>query len=269
MELPDGQKIFYLDKMTADYVVNEIFNDNVYLQHGISIQDGDVIFDIGANMGIASLYFAQQAKKLQIFTFEPVPAIFEVLKANMEKISESHTIKNYNIGLSEVAGTTEINFLPNSSGDSAIIPLDQDYKVRKMMEHYNETVVAFSSAAKYIPKFLRKFVVKTFVKQWQKGKKIPCQLRTLSEIIKENQIKRIDLLKIDAENYEQHVIDGIENEDWDKIQQIAMEVHTHIKGGENLLQELKELFISKGFTCYDGEESLETLWGVYMLYAKR
>ena len=62
---------------------------------------------------------------------------------------------------------------------------------------------------------------------------------------------------------------GIKPDDWDKIQQIAMEIHTHIEGGENLLQELKYLLSEKGFSCYDGEESLETAWGVFMLYALR
>ncbi len=103
----------------------------------------------------------------------------------------------------------------------------------------------------------------------QTGIKVPCQLRTLSEIIAENKIERIDLLKIDAENYESYVLARIKDEDWTKIQQIVIEIHTHIPGGENLLQEITKLFLSKGFSCHEGEESLETLWGVYMLYAKR
>jgi len=269
MQLPNGETIFYIDKFTAEYVYNEVYSDNVYLQHGISIKDGDVIFDVGANMGIASLYFAQQAKNLQFFTFEPVPAIFEVLEANLARLKPDHTVKNYNIGLSDYSGTTEIKFLPKDSGESAIIPFDMEYKVQKMVEHYDQAVEPFVPAAKFVPKFLRKFVVRLGVKKLQKGINVSCQLRTLSEIIAENGIETINLLKIDAENYESHVLAGIKEDDWVKIQQIAMEVHTHIKDGENLLQEFIELLTNKGFTCYEGEESLETLWGVYMLYAKK
>ena len=97
----------------------------------------------------------------------------------------------------------------------------------------------------------------------------PISLRTISDIIAEKDIQTINLLKIDAENYESHVIAGIRDEDWHKIQQIVMEVHTHIKGGRNLLQEMIDLLSSKGFTCFEGEDSIETAWGVYMLYAKR
>ena len=270
MQLPNGETIFFIDKFTTEYVYNEIYLDNVYLQHGISIKDNDIIFDVGANMGIASLYFAQQAKNLQFFTFEPVPAIFKVLEANLARLIPYHRIKNYNIGLSDVSEITEIIYLPGDSGESTIIPFDTERKVQKMVEYYDQAVEPFNPLAKYVPKFLRKFFVRLKVKRLlQTGIKVPCQLQTLSEIIAENKIERIDLLKIDAENYESYVLAGIKDEDWTKIQQIAIEIHTHIPGGENLLQEITELFLSKGFSCHEGEESLETLWGVYMLYAKR
>ena len=47
----------------------------------------------------------------------------------------------------------------------------------------------------------------------------------LSDIIRENQIHRIDLLKIDAEKAEMDIIKGIEAHDWPKIKQIVLEIH--------------------------------------------
>ncbi len=268
MTLPSGDEFFYIDKFTAEYVYNEIFNDHVYLQHGITIQDGDVIFDVGANMGMYSLYASKQAKNLHIYTFEPIPEIFKTLEANLSRLP--HSVKNCNIGLSDKPGMAEINFLPHSSGDSSIIPVDLDFKVPKILENYDELIVKEKPAARFVPKFLRKMVVRAGLKSfYKKGKKIQCKLRTLSDIIAENDIKTIHMLKIDAENHEDQVLKGIKKEDWEKIQQIAMEVHTHIPGGANLLEELTRLLIKKGFTCYDGEESNETLWGVYMIYALR
>ena len=43
----------------------------------------DVILDIGANIGIASTYLATRFPKARIFSFEPVPANFAILKENM------------------------------------------------------------------------------------------------------------------------------------------------------------------------------------------
>src|SRR5262249_22541282 len=52
-----------------------------------------------------------------------------------------------------------------------------------------------------------------------------CRLRRLSDLILENGIGQIDLLKIDAEKSEFDILSGIEAEDWSKIKQIVMEVH--------------------------------------------
>jgi FkbM family methyltransferase len=266
---PNGMTLYYFDKFTADYIYKEIFEDKVYVYKDISIKDGDVIFDVGANTGYSSVFFAHQARNLMIYTFEPIPQLFEVIEANLKQFSDIDTIKNYNIGLAEEEGTAEINFLPHSSGDSAITPIDMDFKIQTMLDNWEETAGTLTPAAKYVPKFMRKFILKITTKGYYRGKKVPITLRTLSDIIAENNIETVNLLKIDAENYESHVIAGIREEDWDKIQQIAMEVHTHIKGGRNLLQDMTDLLTSKGFRCYNGEESIETAWGVYMLYAIR
>lgn len=90
----------------------------------------------------------------------------------------------------------------------------------------------------------------------------------MSEIIKEHDIQEINLLKLDAENVEWGVLSGIDGDDRPKIKQIAMDVHTHIPGGENLLEEIKQLLDSKGYRMEANEGELEKGMGVYMLYAK-
>lgn len=42
-----------------------------------------VIFDIGANIGIASIYLATRFPQAKIFSFEPVPSNFSLLQANV------------------------------------------------------------------------------------------------------------------------------------------------------------------------------------------
>ncbi|MBN4002011.1 FkbM family methyltransferase [Nostoc sp. LPT] len=44
-----------------------------------------------------------------------------------------------------------------------------------------------------------------------------CQVKTISYIIEENKIERIDLLKIDVEKSERDVLAGIKERDWLKI----------------------------------------------------
>ncbi|MCP4760308.1 MAG: FkbM family methyltransferase, partial [archaeon] len=178
-------------------------------------------------------------------------------------------VKNYNIGLADETGEIDFFYYPKVCADSAAVQFDWEYKVNKYVENYKEAICKNMPIARIVPKFLRKFVVRTALKRIYSGEKVICKLRTLSDIIKENDIKKIDLLKLDAENYEKQVLAGIKEDDWDKIQQLAIEVHTHITGGRNLLKEIIELLESKKFKTEVGEESRESIMGVYMLYAKR
>ena len=62
--------------------------------------------------------------------------------------------------------------------------------------------------------------------EYLRGETYSCRLKTLSEVMREEQIERIDLLKIDVESSELDVLAGIEEEDWPRIKQIAIEVHS-------------------------------------------
>lgn len=267
LTLPNGDKISIIDRLTAEYVYDEIYVDKVYLKRGINVKDGDVILDVGANIGLFSRFISTQANNLKIFTFEPIPAIFNVLEANLKDINAD--IKNFNIGLGKKEETLDITYYPKCSGDSAIIPFDWDLKVDLFLKNYEETICKDMPQAINIPEDQRKELVEAGLKAVYRGKIVQCQIRPLSQIIQENNIEQINLMKIDAENYEWQVLAGIKDDDWGKIQQIAMEVHTHIKGGANLMNELTNLLEKKGFSVEEGDPSLETIMGVYMLYAKK
>lgn len=88
-------------------------------------------------------------------------------------------------------------------------------------------------------------------------------------MIKENAIDRIDLLKLDAENYDIPILAGIEDKDWEKIQQICMEVHCSINAVDEHLEKVKEILESKGLVVKLDKESEYAWIGSPMLYARR
>lgn len=65
--------------------------------------DPKVIFDVGANIGIAALYFAAVYPEAQIHCFEPLPANIELLRRNAERNPGNIIIHPF--GLSEESGT--------------------------------------------------------------------------------------------------------------------------------------------------------------------
>jgi FkbM family methyltransferase len=53
---------------------------------------------------------------------------------------------------------------------------------------------------------------------------LPCEGCTLSDLIRRQSPERVDLLKIDIEGAEIEALQGIEEQDWQNIQQLAIEV---------------------------------------------
>jgi len=260
VKLPNGDKIFTPDRITSTSVYDEIYKKNEYIQRGIVLHNGDVVFDVGANIGLFSRYIAEHARDLRIFAFEPVPIIYKALELNVKSIPAS--ITTYNVGLGERPETVDIDYFSRVSCDSSIVPFDWDLKVDQYTRWFKKKPVT-----KYLPERFNKAIARSWLKWAYKSVKIPVQIQPLSDYIQENRLDRVDLLKLDAENYEKQVLAGITEQDWEKIHQIAMEVHTHIKGGENLLDELKTMLENRGFTVQVRLDSAYGEFGAYMAYA--
>ena len=55
-QLPNGLEIAHNNKNETDLLYLELFEERTYLRHGISLRDGDSVFDIGANVGLFTLF---------------------------------------------------------------------------------------------------------------------------------------------------------------------------------------------------------------------
>ena len=72
MILPNNLDLFYLGQEETEFIYEEIFIEKEYLKHGITINDEDCIFDVGANIGLFSIFLSTLQKKFNIFAFELV-----------------------------------------------------------------------------------------------------------------------------------------------------------------------------------------------------
>lgn len=56
LRLPNGWQVYADSELEARFIYNEIFGEEqTYSQHGIQINDGDVVVDVGANVGMPHL----------------------------------------------------------------------------------------------------------------------------------------------------------------------------------------------------------------------
>jgi hypothetical protein len=83
VQLPNGMPFACVTEFQVQAGYQEIFDDEIYLRHGIALPENAVVFDVGANLGFFSLFVHQRAKNPRIYAFEPFPPTFEALRANV------------------------------------------------------------------------------------------------------------------------------------------------------------------------------------------
>ena len=59
--LPSGLTIHAVSTLDIDFLYREIFEQQIYVQHGIEIAEGSIVMDCGANIGMFSIYAAEAA----------------------------------------------------------------------------------------------------------------------------------------------------------------------------------------------------------------
>jgi acyl carrier protein len=98
--------------------------------------------------------------------------------------------------------------------------------------------------------------------------KIGVHTRTVSQIIGEEHIGVVDLLKIDVENSEYFVLEGIGEADWRKIRNVIIEVHDI----EGRLDRIVSLLEKRGYSVIVEKEKMlsddDILYNVFALESK-
>ncbi|HSJ75972.1 MAG TPA: amino acid adenylation domain-containing protein, partial [Gemmatimonadales bacterium] len=102
-ELPNGMLISHQNKGETDFVYEEIFERDGYLQHGITLTADACVMDVGANIGLFTLYVLEHAPAASLYAFEPIPPVYESLRVNAEL--SGGKVRLFNCGVSNTAGS--------------------------------------------------------------------------------------------------------------------------------------------------------------------
>jgi amino acid adenylation domain-containing protein/FkbM family methyltransferase len=213
--LPDGSPVAHLNRNETDYIYNEIFVLQAYLRHGITINEGDCIVDAGANIGLFTVFASRLARGLRVISFEPNPAAFECLKANAEAWNPS--ARCLPLGLSQENGWAELTFF---EGLSLLSGFHADAATeREVVKNYVLNQQAGSTGDEPLSP-----EIDEVIDHQLRAKKVTAQVRTLTSVIAEEGLDRIDLLKVNVEKSELEVLLGLGPADWPKIRQLVVEV---------------------------------------------
>ena len=250
VRLPNKEEIYCINPAEALLLYEDIYRDRSYLREGITIRDGDCIFDVGANIGLFTLFAKQQAARLQLYVFEPIPPIFEVLSANVRLHNVEAQL--FQCGLSTKVSREEFAFYERNSAMSG-----------KYWDPAQEKQVARSILLNKHPDLMDH--VDDLLDAGFEPIIFECPLRRLSDVIVERNIPNINLLKIDVEKSEMDVIGGIEEAHWPIIQQIVLEVHDI----DERVRTVKQFLEFHGFRTSILQNGFFRGTGLYDVYASR
>jgi FkbM family methyltransferase len=138
------------------------------------VKNSTVIFDIGANTGIYSIFGQTINPKARIIGFEPMPHIFQRYKTNC--LLNNYSIHCFNLALSNEIKECNFYAEPTTKKNIYSGSLSKDFAA----SHSSKNVVP-----------------------------IKIKTTTLFEVITQQNLKQVDLMKIDVEGFEYEVLIGM------------------------------------------------------------
>ncbi|MFD1831401.1 FkbM family methyltransferase [Streptomyces desertarenae] len=202
-----------VNRHETEFLYDEIFTRRGYLPEALHLPEDPVVFDVGANIGMYTLFVKSERPGATVHSFEPVPSVYEVLCRNRERHGVAGLACPY--GLAESEQEVEFTHYPGYSTMSTRSTL-ADTEAEKAFVREQVRTDHLPEAERMLDELLAfRFREQT----------VRCRLRPLSAVLDEHPVDRIDVLKIDVQRGEQQVLRGIEERHWPLVRQIAMEVH--------------------------------------------
>ena len=107
-------------KSTDLMALTNVWMINEYDIDGFEINPSDIIIDVGAHIGLFSLFVSQFCKTGKIFSFEPIRENFDLLVSNLG-LNHTENVFPFNVGVSKKSGKLNL-FLNNDQSAHSIFP---------------------------------------------------------------------------------------------------------------------------------------------------
>ncbi|KTD42527.1 FkbM family methyltransferase [Legionella oakridgensis] len=267
-------ELYFVNEFEVQFLIYEIFHQLTYLSDFLTLHPDSVIVDVGANIGIFSLFAISQCNgNAQIYSFEPIPATFQCLEKNLA--SHKNIAKIYNEGISNVTNDCYRDFTLFGKDFATATYRKKDKLLSNYAPLLNYTTLLEITKTtnktlyyqlKYLL-FMRHYLVKKNYKKQTLETKVRCKLTSLSHFIETNQLNRIDFLKIDVEGAEMDVIKSIHPKQFSMIKQCSIEVHNI----DNRVATLADFLREQGFSIKVCKNPMFESLGFnhHMVYAKK
>lgn len=179
----------YLESSEEFFIVKEVFVEKDY---NLLSNANFVVFDIGMNIGISSLFFALNKNVTQIYSFEPVVTTYHQAVYNLElNKTYSHKIEAFNYGLGGSSRVEKVLYNSQAKGNCGI-RLESSLVINQ--KNAEEIEITIKNIAEVLPDLMAKHSGQQVVL------KIDCEgaeYEIVQKLNDANLLKDIDVLLIE------------------------------------------------------------------------
>lgn len=228
--LPNGMLVACPSADLALDLYERIFEQRIYCRNGITIDDSQVVFDVGAHIGMFTLFALAFGKGAKVLAFEPIPSTFEFLQRTLQANHLKAELFSQGLGEREEAGAVFTSY-------PGLSPLSTRYRIdRDELREFTRRWLQYRRGNRRISE---EVIERYFMAEVMER----CRVSTVSSVIRERRVERIDLLKVNAQGDEGSILRGIASGDWAKIRQLVVQAHSR-----DLEEEVCTILERQGYT---------------------
>ena len=184
----------HIDELESDQLYEEIFVNRSYLKCGVELSEGSIVFDIGANIGLFSLFCLDILNaNVTIVAIEPIKPIFDVLQRNVLKFKRNFILLNVACGVRDNLHGINFTYYKNSPGESTSRVCERAGQRNILQSNFHQISEDISriDAETY-----RNAIYDHINKEDEDCAEYKCPVFSLETLIQEHHFERIDLLKV-------------------------------------------------------------------------
>jgi FkbM family methyltransferase len=198
VEFDDGLRVFASSGIEVRFLHEEIFGSGCY---AFDLPARPFVIDVGANIGMFSLFVKLHRPDATILAFEPVPETAAVFRRNIE-LHRLSAVDLREIALgSQPEQDVPFTYYPALPGNSTLYP-EQKGQAKAALARLYSTRLA---------------------ERLYQGRRATVCVQRLSAYLSED--RPVDLLKVDVEGAELDVLTGIADRHWPLIRRVSLEVY--------------------------------------------
>lgn len=130
IKLKNGLKFIVRARTMDRSVLKEVWLREIYNKHGITVDKGDTVIDIGGHIGLFSVYAAKRSQTGKVFAFEPFVENYTRLEQH-KQMNQCQNLEVINKGVDSTSGIKTLFLSPdkNTGGHSLHLKNQSERKV--------------------------------------------------------------------------------------------------------------------------------------------